>query len=292
MMKSTLLSNEIEYQKENMENKTDDEENDCNGNEENFCDLKENLAAISEMEEKMKKTKKKIPFWSENPNILFQQKYMYEFFPIGSMTYSQKLNAITRTVILMILILFLYTNNSRILIIGIITFLAIHILHYFHEKEREQRESKRTSDKGKENFANPSVDYMKENNMPIPTDIFVEPNSSNPFGNVLVTDYDYNPNKKPAPPSYNKIVGDKILDQAKQFVSDANPDHPDIAEKLFGDMGSNLEFEQSLRPFTSNANTMIPNDQGAFAEFCYGSMISCKEGNEFACARNLTRHIN
>jgi hypothetical protein len=178
------------------------------------------------------------------------------------------------------------------LIIGIITFLAIYILHYFHEKEKEKRESKRDADIGKENFANPAIDYMKENNMPIPTDVFDEPDSSNPFGNVLVTDYDYNPEKKPAPPAYNKIVGDKILDQAKKFVSDANPDHPNIAEKLFGDMGSNLEFEQSLRPFTSNANTMIPNDQGAFAEFCYGSMISCKEGNEFACARNLARHVN
>lgn len=288
-MKSALPSSEIEYQKETMENK---QENECNENTENFCDVKENMEAIAEMEEKMKKSKKKIPFWSENPNVLFQQKYIYEFYPVESMSYSQKLNAITRTVILLILSLFLYTNNSRILIIGIITFLAIYILHYFHEKEKEKRESKRDADKGKENFANPAIDYMKENNMPIPTDVFDEPDSSNPFGNVLVTDYDYNPDKKPAPPAYNKIVGDKILDQAKKFVSDANPDHPNIAEKLFGDMGSNLEFEQSLRPFTSNANTMIPNDQGAFAEFCYGSMISCKEGNEFACARNLARHIN
>ena len=57
-------------------------------------------------------------------------------------------------------------------------------------------------------------------------------------------------------------------------------------------MGSNFEFEQSLRPFHSTPSTTIPNDQGAFAEFCYGSMISCKEGNEFACARNHARHIN
>jgi hypothetical protein len=36
----------------------------------------------------------------------------------------------------------------------------------------------------------------------------------------------------------------------------------------------------------------IPNDQGAFAEFCYGSMISCKEGNNFACARNMSHYTN
>ena len=108
----------------------------------------------------------------------------------------------------------------------------------------------------------------------------------------LMSDYDYNVDKKPAPASYTKKNGEKILDQAKKLVSEANPDHPDIAEKLFSDLGTNLQFEQSMRQFSSNPNTTIPNDQGAFADFCYGSMISCKEGNKFACARNLTRHTN
>ena len=66
----------------------------------------------------------------------------------------------------------------------------------------------------------------------------------------------------------------------------------DQFHKLFKDAGSELMFEQSLRPFNSNPSTTIPNDQAGFAEFCYGSMISCKEGNQFACARNLARHTN
>ena len=44
-----------------------------------------------------KAQKQKIPFWLENPNVLFQSDYMFEFFPVESMMYSQKLNAITRT---------------------------------------------------------------------------------------------------------------------------------------------------------------------------------------------------
>jgi hypothetical protein len=290
MMKSALPSTEIEYQNPNIEKLVDDNEHDQKI--ETFCDLKENMESIAEMENKMSNSKKNIPFWSENPNILFQQKYVFEFYPVDGMSYAQKLNAITRTVILLVLIFFLYSNNFRMLIIGIITFMAIYVLYFFHMKEKEKRESKRGKENSNEGFANPAVDYMKENEMPIPTDVFDTPDSSNPFSNVLVTDIDYNPHKKPAPPAYNKIVGDNILTQAKKLVSDANPDHPDIADKLFGDMGSNMEFEQSLRPFTSTPNTMLPNDQGAFAEFCYGSMISCKEGNDFACARNLARHIN
>ena len=81
-------------------------------------------------------------------------------------------------------------------------------------------------------------------------------------------------------------------EEAKQLVVKSNPNQPDIADKLFKDLGEQYVFEQSLRPFHSNPSTTIPNDQQAFAEFCYGSMVSCKEGNPFACARNLTRHTN
>tara|TARA_B100001093_G_scaffold185108_2_gene177893 strand:+ start:27641 stop:28486 length:846 start_codon:yes stop_codon:yes gene_type:complete len=258
---------------------------------ENFDDVKEKIEAMTEIESKVEK-KEKVPFWGKNPNILFNEKYMFEFYPVDTMYYEQKLNAISRTILILTAVSFLFTKNIRLLVIGIITFIAIYVLHYFHEKEKEKRESKKIVKSLKENFESPALDYLKENNMPIPTDVFDNPDSSNPFGNVMVTDYDYKPNKRPAPPANNKIVQDEILEQAKRAVSEANPDHPDIADKLFNDMGSNLEFEQSLRPFHSNPNTAIPNDQTAFAEFCYGSMISCKEGNKFACARNLSRHTN
>jgi hypothetical protein len=102
---------------------------------------------------------------------------------------------------------------------------------------------------------------------------------------VLLTDYEDNPNKKPAPASYNRANTQDILTQAKEFVKTANPDQPDIADKLFKDLGEELQFEQSMRPFYSTSATTIPNDQEAFADFCYGSMVSCKEGNMFACSR-------
>ena len=105
-----------------------------------------------------------------------------------------------------------------------------------------------------------------------------------------MTDYDYNPNKKPAPPSYNENVNQEILNQAKKLVNNANPTQPNIADKLFRGLGEEMEFQQSLRQFTSNPSTTIPNDQKGFAEFCYGEMISAKEGNMFSLARNLSRH--
>jgi len=231
---------------------------------------------------------KKTEFWGQNPNVLFDK--MYEFFPIDAMDYNAKLNAISRTVIVLTIISFLFTNKYRILVIGGITLVAIFFLHQHKERESKKKDKKRTTMEV-ENFDNPGLAVISGKEDQI-TDIFDAPDSSNPFSNVLVTDYEYNPNKKPAPPSYNETVGQDILKQAKNVVRELNPDQPDISEKLFKDLGDEFVFEQSLQPFYSNPGTTIPNDQTGFAEFCYGSMISCKEGNLFACARNLDRYTN
>jgi predicted anti-sigma-YlaC factor YlaD len=82
------------------------------------------------------------------------------------------------------------------------------------------------------------------------------------------------------------------MKEVKQMVVNEHLDQPDISEKLFRDMGDQFNFEQSMHSFHTTPNTTIPNDQNGFAEFCYGNMISCKEGNMFACARNLSRYKN
>lgn len=234
-----------------------------------------------------------IPFWATNPNILFDSQYVMEFFPVEDMTYNQKLNAITRTVIILALLTFFTSGNIRVVIVSIITLFAIFILHYYHMKEaNNKKKSTLLKDTIKEGFANPTNDYLESENIQISDEIFDEPTPENPFSNVMMTDYDYNPDKKPAPPAFTKNVNEQILEDAKQLVVNSNPDQPDIADKLFKDLGEQYVFEQSLRPFHSNPSTTIPNDQQAFAEFCYGSMVSCKEGNPFACARNMTRHTN
>jgi len=237
------------------------------------------------------KTTEKIPIFTENPNVLFQQKYIFEFFPIHGMTYEQKMNAIARTVILLTLVSFVLTQNIRSLLVGVVTLGSIFIMYFYHEKERKKVDSKKlVDDIRKEGFEGPGLAYFVENNIPISDNVFTKPDSSNPFSNVLVTDYEYNPNKKPAPPAFNKDINKDILIQAKKLVNEANPDQPDLSNKLFKDLGEQLEFEQSLRQFNSNPATTIPNDQSAFADFCYGSMVSCKEGNKFACARNLSHY--
>jgi hypothetical protein len=203
------------------------------------------------------------------------------------MTYEQKLNAITRSVILLTIIGFLFTNSIRLLLISSITIGAIFLVYYYHELEKSKNLEKKKNVSLKENFEGQAKDFYNNNNIPIPKNLFQNPESHNPFSNVLMSDYHYNRDKKPAPPSFNKNINEDILNQAKKTVMEANPDQPDIADKLFKDLGEQLVFEQSLHQFYSNPGTTIPNDQAAFADFCYGSMVSCKEGNAFACVRNM-----
>ena len=155
-----------------------------------------------------------------------------------------------------------------------------------------QRENEKKKKVIEEKFENPADVVLQSASVLRDVNVFEPPDSSNPFGNALVTDYEYNPNKKPAPPAFNESVSEKILDKAKTLVKELNPDQPDISDKLFKDLGEQYVFEQSLRQFTSNPSTTIVNDQTGFADFCYGSMTSCKEGNLFSCARNLPRHTN
>lgn len=222
-------------------------------------------------------------FWSENPNVLLDPRYLTELFPTESMCYSQKLNAVSRLIILLTVIGFLLTKSIRLIIISIITLGSIYFLYYNHKRDLEEHV---------EGFDSPALDLLRQNNIPIRADTFMTPSSDNPFSNVLLNDYDYNPEKKPAPPLNKADVNVQILNEAKQLVQNMNPSQPDIANKLFKDLGNQYVFEQSLMPFYSNPSTTIPNDQAAFADFCYGSMVSCKEGNPFACARNLSRHTN
>ena len=235
----------------------------------------------------MSTDEKKIPFWGDNPNVILQSDYIFEFFPVEEMTYEQKLNAISRGVIILGIVGFLLTQNVRMLIVSVLTLVSIFLFRMHTERENEKK--KKVIE---EKFENPADTVLKSASVLRDVNVFESPDSSNPFGNALVTDYEYNPNKKPAPPAFNSGISDQILDKAKTLVKELNPDQPDISDKLFKDLGEQYVFEQSLRQFTSNPSTTVVNDQTGFADFCYGSMTSCKDGNLFSCARNLPRHTN
>ena len=70
-----------------------------------------------------------------------------------------------------------------------------------------------------------------------------------------------------------------------------NPGIKNTNKQLFGDLAQEFEFDQHMRNFYTTPNTKVTNDQTAFAEYLYGNMPSCKEGDGFACVQDNLRYI-
>ena len=217
-------------------------------------------------------------FWINDFSVLFNKNDINQLWPLQNMSFEEKLNAITRLIILLTLLGFLITKKQKILYTGIITLLAIIFLYKMKTQENLKKKIN-----VKEGFHNPELYRMLKNN-------FTNPTSANPLMNVLPAEIQDNPNRNPAAPAYNKAVEEEINNKTKEFITNNFDDTTNIDERLFKDLGDSVTFDNSMRTWYANANTSIPNNQQSFAEFCYGDMISCKEGDEFGCTRSAPPH--
>ena len=231
------------------------------------------------------------PFWLNEPTILFNKKYITDIWPNSIMTNMEKLNAISRFVILASLLGYLITLNIGLIFVCIITLGVIAILYHVQSnksKDNEKEKDKVSPPTIKENFTN-SILYNEVK------DDFTNPKQNNPMMNVLVPEVIYNPTRNEAAPAFNAEVEKKINNNTKDYVVDttfsdeSSKQKEYIKRKLFSDLGDSYMFDHSMRNFYTNPNTTIPNDQEGFANFCFGDMISAKEGNEFALARHMPR---
>ncbi len=209
-------------------------------------------------------------FWLNNPMVL--SKNATEIWPSSNLDYAGKLNAITRLVILLTVLGYITTRLIKVLISGLVTIVIIAII--YKVKKHKYIKKKINKKSIKEGFAN-NYDYEKNASK------FTEPQKNNPLMNVLLPEIKYNPKRKMAAPSFNRTVEKKI----NKMAGNVGPD-----PRLFLDLGDTVSFEQSMRNFYSTANTKVPNDQTAFAKYCYGDMPSCKEGDAFQCTKDNQRY--
>ena len=151
-----------------------------------------------------------IQFWSNQPTILFNKEYIFELWPTTDMCYEQKLNAITRLVILITILGYILTMSMRILGVGVITLIIIFVLFTM----RKQKVTKEKLNEGfkMQDYAVPNDSYVN----PVTLDSvlkseFKEGNKKNPFSNVLLTQIGDTPDRKSAPPSFNVDVSEEEL---------------------------------------------------------------------------------
>jgi len=235
-----------------------------------------------------------ISFWINEPTILFNKEYIFELWPTTDMCYEQKLNAITRLVILITILGYILTMSNRILTVGVLTVIVIFVLFTI----RKQKITKEMMNEGFKVVSN-DKDNMKQSDTstsytdPITLESvlksdFKEGNKKNPFSNVLLTQIEDDPDRKSAPPSFNVDVDEDITKNIKKSVQMMNPGIKNTNKQLFGDLFQEFELDQSNRAFFSNPNTnVVPGDQGALGEFLYNNLkYSAKESTpEGAIAR-------
>lgn len=226
-------------------------------------------------------------FWSNEPTILFNKEYIFELWPTTNMCYEQKLNAISRLIILLTILGYILSMSPRVLVVGFLTLAVIFVLF-------KMRKQKLTKDMLSEGFQ--AVQAVQGNEVtgmfdkkpdsyvnPVTLDSvlkseFKEGTKKNPFSNVLLTQIGDEPERKSAPPSFNVDCDEDITKNVKRSVQMMNPGIKNTNKQLFGDLYQQFELDNCLRVFNSTPNTSVPpGDQSSFGQYLYGSMPSAKE---------------
>lgn len=185
-------------------------------------------------------------FWINDYTLLFRQDQLH-FWPTESMTVDQKLNAITRFVVVLSLLGAILTQTFKFLWIGAVTILLLVVYHKsIHPVENFTAQT----------LANHTV-----------------PTQKNPLMNVLLPEINGNPNRKSALKSYQPETEKVINEKVKERI-------PDPA--IYKGLNNEMTLDYSMRNFYTTASTTVPNDQEGFGEFCYGNMVSAKDGSKTA----------
>lgn len=193
------------------------------------------------------------PFWTKNIKILFAHERLLEFWPSQQLNFHEQANASSRFLLYSGILLSIANKNS---IYFLFSFLLIILLAIIVHRKPMKIYSSSIG-----NF--PLKQKMIDKTCTEPTD-------ENPFANVLMNEYQDNPQRAPACDS------DTVSEQVKdKFFNDFIQDPFDVFNR-----------KHSQRQFFSTANTIIPNDQTSFAHWLYGQQgQTCKE-NALMCKGN------
>jgi hypothetical protein len=202
------------------------------------------------------------------------------------MSQEEKVNAISRLIILLTLIGYLFTQSHKIFYLGLITLAIIYVLYYSQNKGKPKKN---------EGFSNKLSEVYPLLTNPMTYNLnkqdYTKPTPTNPLMNVLIPEIYYDPKRKPAAPAFDPEVEKDINKSVKAFVGKSFND-PSLTKKLFADLGEEMMFDRSMLQWSAKPSTEIPNDRATFQEYLYGDMISGKEGNPFALERHNSGAFN
>jgi len=187
-------------------------------------------------------------FWLQDPANLFTKQNWLRFVPTDTMTVPEALNAVVRfTVYFSSVLTMLCADTNYLLFIPIVMGATAILVRLYPETQIL-----------KETFSNRGHSSSIQS-----------PTSSNPFMNVLFTDYVDNPQRPPAPADITSVPVKESIDEAFANTHD-----------LFMDTSDRFTLAQSARVFNTVAATTIPNDLDGFQTFLNKDNVSRKAVSE------------
>lgn len=187
---------------------------------------------------------KEDPFWYDDVSILFDANRLVEFFPTSDMTYFEKLNAIMRLSLYASVLLFIYQKNHKIFLFPL--FVAGLTLYIYKTKSY--------------NEPCKIIENMES------CQKCIVPTKKNPFMNVLLNEYNDNPNRPNA----------CELEKAKPAVEKY------FNNNLYRRVGDIWQKNNNQRQFYTTPNTTIPNKQKQFAEWLFKiPRPTCRENPKY-----------
>lgn len=197
-------------------------------------------------------------FWGKDLKILWDKHRLVEFVPTHDMTSVEKLNAITRCLIYVGILLSVLYNSVQSLYIPIIGSVIIYMIVQWHPNIEGQTGGSAGWDGNHVDGSPLSVKLR-------------QPTAENPFMNVLMSDYTANPLMNPA----DDVESPAVQKQMK--------DHFD--EGTYRNVNDIWDTTNGQRQFYTNPSTTIPNDRDSFQKWCWNSPYTCKDGNASRCLR-------
>lgn len=236
--------------------------------------------------------------WIENPMIFIKDKGFLNFIPNRNSTKVNQINSLTLMLIYLFIILYLFKLNNSItnsLIFAIIFIMIVLYYGYYSYRENLDDNSDAKVDTSDNNISIESGYYdsngelqlgpfysHKNNKLPrleksykevqsYLNDTSRKPTSDNPFMNPILTDYNNESDPRPS-----NVDDDEIKNEIRQSFN----------KDLFRDLGDLFDVKNAERIFYTVPGGSIPNDQDAFAKWCYGHPATCHE-DTMSCEKNI-----
>ena len=201
------------------------------------------------------------PLWYKKPSILYEKDYISEFYPSKRFDINRKLNAVLRTSIIYSLIMYLISKNNKYILIPLVVMAVTWAIW-------TRLSDTRVDTIKEESMSNQLDDLIQINDLDTECRV---PTKDNPFMNPGVGEFSNDTIRMPEScSSYNNVGVQRRVEQL-------------FNEDLYRDMKDVFGKNNSQRQFYTVPGNQVPNDQGSFAQWCYGTPKTCKEGNSIAC---------